>query len=74
MASICNQKPPPIWLPADKATFSQLPVSSAYAYAGVIDPQLVYLAGGYGGIVAGDEDVLYDGLWQAFRNVQVTVS
>jgi len=37
----------------------------------VIDPDLVYLAAGYGGVVSGDEDTLYRGLWQGFRNTQV---
>lgn len=42
--------------------------------AGPIDPELVYLAGGYGGAVTGDVDTLYATLWQAFRNVQVRFS
>jgi len=37
----------------------------------VIDPDLVYLAAGYGGVVSGDEDTLYRGLWQGFRNTQL---
>lgn len=41
--------------------------------AGPIDPELVYLAGGYGGKVSGDEQELYSALWQAFNNVQVRV-
>ena len=51
-------------------------VTCSHAYrrcpcAGIIDPELVYLAAGYGGVVSGDEDELYSGMWQAYRNVQV---
>lgn len=42
--------------------------------AGVIDPELVYLAGGYAGVVSGDVNTLYTALWQGFNNVQVSAS
>ena len=38
----------------------------------MIDPELVYLAGGYGGVVSGDADILYSGLWQGFNNANVS--
>lgn len=40
--------------------------------AGVIDPELTYLAAGYGGVVSGDQDTLYSALWQAYNNLQVS--
>ena len=39
----------------------------------MIDPEIAYTAASFGGIVSGDQEVLYEGVWQAYNNVQVRV-
>lgn len=38
-----------------------------------MDPELVYLAGAYGGVLSGDPEELATGLWHAFRSSQVLI-
>ena len=36
-----------------------------------IDPELIYLATGYGGVTSPNATDLYNGLWAGYRRVQV---
>ena len=45
----------------------------SYARLGfaAVDPEIVYLAGGYGAAVSGEKSVLAAATWEAYRRVQV---